>query len=142
MLPADYRFIVYNDCTQQLDFSGNSANEKASVTIHPYYLNPSDGKIDRGSEATHSAATDLANGITEVMGTESGEELVGMHGVFHVETDNGNADGNVILGIEYSTDGGSTWPSAATNWDPDSDMQLVSIITLSGAESHSTNFEL
>lgn len=141
MLPENYRFILYNDCGQQLDFSGNSANEKASVTIDKRYIDPSDGLINSESaDTTGSASTDLADGGTEVLLTKTGEERTYLEGYFHVETDNTSADGNVILGIEFQKPGTSTWPSDATNWDPDEDLIPIAVITLGGSESHSQSF--
>jgi len=145
MLADHWRFIVYNkDTTITLDFSANSANEKASAQFKRGYINPSDGLIDRESNdsTTHSAGTDLADGKKEVLTAVATEENTIMHGIFHVETDDSGAAGDVVLGIEHSPDQGTTWPSDAADWDPDTDMTVLKTITLSGAESHSTNFEV
>lgn len=138
MLPADYKFVLYNDCGQTI--IANSGE----VTIDQYYINPSDGKVDRvDSPTTHVLNEDVVNGdIAQLGSAESGEEYTGLHGEFYVTTDNASADGNVILGIMSSQDGGSTWPSGAVDFDPDQDLDLVSIISLNGAQSRRTNFEL
>ncbi len=142
MLPRAWRFIVYNTSGVQLDFSGNSANEKASAQFKRKYLSSGQSAADAGDPTTHSAATDLADGGTEALTSVTGETNLELDGIFHVETDNASADGDVVLGIESSPDGGTTWPSAATDWDPDTDMAPVAVITLSGAESHSTSFRV
>jgi len=144
MLPAgSYRYLVYNKSGVQLDFSGNSANEKAWVEFKRKIIHPSYGIWDPEDDdpTTHNAATDLADGSVEALTTISSEDQVFADGQFHVETDNASADGNVYLGIECSPDGG-TWPSASTDWNPDTDMQQVASITLGGAESITVDFHL
>lgn len=144
MLAAAWRFIVYNKCGEQLDFSGNSANESAEVIFKRKHFDSSNGVSEdkSGDPTTHSADTDLADGATEALTSVTGETELQMDGVFTVETDNASADGDVILGIERSPDGGTTWPSAATDWDPDTDMAPVAVITLGGAETVSTDFKV
>jgi len=66
MLPQRWRFVVYNDCGVQLDFSANSANEKGWAIIRRTIVNPADGKTDCHGDDTsgtkHSALSDLADG--------------------------------------------------------------------------------
>jgi len=146
MLPEYYKFHVINNSGQQLDFSGNSANEKASATLRPWKF-ASDGSISYGgSEVTVlTAASDLADG-----GNEEGSEqdntsnkYIGVHGYFRVETDNASADGDVTLAIEWSTDGtGGTFPSDETDFDPDVHLIPVAVVNLGGAEAKAVNFEI
>lgn len=142
-LAQAYRFIIYNrDTGVQLDFSGNSANESATVKFQGYSVNTSNGQLSYSSTVTQSASTDLANGSTETLSNNTGNTDIGLSGTFFVETDNASASGNVDLLYEESPDNGTTWPSDASNFDPDTDAQLVATVSLSGAQTVRTNFQI
>ena len=144
MLAATHRFIVHNNETSvTLDFSTNAANESATVTYKGKKPTSSAG-ISYGSEQSQSASTDIINGGTEALTTidNTTDNWFGIDGVFEVVTDNASADGDVVLLHEISTDGGTTWPSAAADWDPDTDADVVAVLTLGGAETVSTSFEI
>ena len=144
MLPQRWRFVVYNDCGVQLDFSANSANEKGWAMIRRTIVNPADGKTDCHGDDTsgtkHNATSDLADGAVLAL-TAMSQDHTDLAGQFHIETDNAGADGLVILGFEVDT-GDGNYPSDDTDWDPEKDMQMVAIITLAGADSITTDFML
>lgn len=140
-LPKAWRFVIYNDTGVSLDFSSNSANESASAQFVQANLDTSNGVSSYdGSSTTHSASTDIGNGSTETLTNVTGEDDLNMHGIFSVTTDNTSASGDVILGIESSPDGGTTWPSDSTNWDPSTDLDVIAVVNLSGAEAVDKNF--
>lgn len=134
-LPETWRFLVYNkDTGVTLDFSSNSANESATVAFRQ---TDGTGTANHdGSQTTHSASTDLASGSYEALTTVTGEDDIELQGYFEVITDNASASGDVILCVESSPDGGTTWPSDAANFDPEQDADIVKIFNFSGAETN------
>lgn len=141
MLPANFRFIIYNSCGQTLDFDGNSANETATVDFLAYQRHPTRLHIlPGGSKTTLTASADIADGGTEALTAQEIDGIESVYGRFAVTTDNASADGDVILGIEFSVDGGTTWPSASTNWDAGEDMHEVCRLTLGGAHADAVDF--
>lgn len=138
MLPVDYKLILYNETGRQLDFSGNSANEAADVRVKRKTIGGSDGLYDENSsEDNYSASTDLANGSTEVLGTVSGNTYPLADVEMTAKTDNASADGDLSLLLVRSADDGTTWPSDAGNWDPDTEADVVLVLNFGGAEEHS-----
>jgi len=133
-LPSNFRFIIFNNTGQQLDFNSNSENEKA------YIITTTSQRW--GSKAiTVEAKTDLANGDYEVLDSITVASLNSSFGIFHIETDNVSVSGDIILGIEHSPDGGETWPSDANNFSL-TDMSEVITMTLSGAQQRRINIAL
>lgn len=142
-LAQAFRFIVFNrDTGVSLDFNGNSANESADVKFQGYNVNTSNGTLSYSSTVPQSASTDISNGGTETLANNTGNTDIGMSGTFFVETDNASADGNVDLLYEESPDNGTTWPSDASNFDPDTDATLIATVSLSGAQAVRTNFKI
>ena len=139
-LPKTWRFLVHNKSGQTLDFAANSANEAATATVQPWHVKS--GKAEHGAEVSLAAATDLVNGGVEALTAQSDQEALGLHGVFLVKTDNAEAAGTVVLCIEWSTDGGTTWPSAAANFAPDADALPVCVLALAGAQTRSKPFRV
>ena len=137
-LPKTWRICVYNDSGVTLDFSTNEANEACKVTLEKWYAKS--GKIEHIAEVELDAATDLADGAVEALTTQSVETNVGFKGVIYAKTDNADATGDIVLFLEWSTDGGTTWPSAASGFDPDEDTLPVCILALGGAVERSRPF--
>lgn len=133
-LPSNFRFIIFNNTGQQLDFDSNSDNEKAYVTTTTY-------QRWGNKYNTVQAKNNLATGQYEVLDDISVEALSSSFGVFHIETDNASVNGDIILGIEHSPDGGETWPSDATDFSLDLVIEVVTI-TLSGSQQKRINFSL
>lgn len=136
-LPDSWRFVLYNKNTGvTLDFSSNSANESAVVAYRTVQGDGSGGATHTG-ESTASASTDLASGSYEFFPSAglTGQTDVDLYGQLRFETDNSSASGDVILGIEHSTDGQSTptWPSASSDFDADTDLTILTIINISGS---------
>lgn len=147
-LPPSWRWIAYNrDTGVSLDFSSNSANETLTVTYKRHYIDGSTaGSIKANHEGSEQSdaltGSDVANGGTATFGGNNSEDRLGMIGRFEVKTDNASASGNVDLLIEWSTDGGTTWPSDAADWDPDEDARKVATVSLGGAQTVATNFRV
>jgi len=132
-LPSNFRFIIFNNTGQTLDFDSNSDNEKAYIITTTYQR--WGNKI-----VTVEASTNLTDGSYEVLDDISVEALSSSFGIFHVETDNASVDGDIVLGIEHSPDG-ETWPSDANDFSL-TDMTEVITLTLSGAQQRRTNIAL
>lgn len=144
MLAQDYKFHFVNNSGVQLDFNGNSANEKIDLDLLAWKLDSNGAKVD-GSEVNlaYSAADIADGGSAEFTGQDNSTNLqLGLHGRFTVQTDNASAAGPVDLYLEYTTDGGTTFPSDAANFDPEQDLILVASVTLGGAQTRAVNFEL
>lgn len=145
MLPHYYKLHVLNNSGQTLDFSTNSANEKAKATIRRWKFDSTGAITWEGSEGTLvTAATDLADGASEEGSNidNSSDKYLGGEGYFRVETDNASAAGDVSLMLEASTDGGTTFPSDEADYDPDVHLVHVATITLGGAEAKGVSFSL
>lgn len=144
MLAGAWRFIIYNDTNVQLDFSSNGANEAAEVEFERAYLDPATGKARRvdGDPTTHSASIDLSAGEVEALSAVTDETALQLDGTFTVKSDNADCGGKVVLGVETSQDGGSTWPSDSPDWDPEEDLERVSAVLLDGAEEHARSIRL
>ena len=135
-----WRLLVYNrDTGITLDFS--TAGDDATVTYQTYSVDTSNGTLSWSAESTASLSTDTANGSYNTITSSTGSTAFGMVGSFEVTTD-GSPSGNVDLLIEYSTDGGTTYPSDAGGFDPDKDAQLIATVNLDAAETVRTNFQV
>ncbi|QNN23511.1 hypothetical protein HED60_14920 [Planctomycetales bacterium ZRK34] len=130
MLPRNYRLVVLNETGQTLDLSSNSANEKITVTLRPWKI--ASGVLYYGDEISSAGSTNLVDGGHEVLGAidNSVNLYMGASGVLKVETDNASAAGVVSLYIEHSTDGGNTWPSGLTDFNPELHADFVAQVQI------------
>lgn len=126
MLPQDYKFHFINNTGVQLDFNGNSANETIDLDFLKWKRD-ADGAItyNSGGETNQAySATDVADaGSAEFPGVDNATDLFdGVHGRLTVKTDNATADGLVELYVEWTSDGGTTFPSDAADFDASRDL--------------------
>jgi hypothetical protein len=147
MLAQDYKFHFVNRLGVDMDLSSNSANEKIDLDLQTYELG-ADGALSYNSEVNlaYSAADVSYNGSAECTGQDNSATLAyGLHGRLTVETDDPSADGTVDLYIEFTTDGGTTFPSDAADWDAEEDGIFVCSVKLVGDGAgyvRSTPFEI
>lgn len=143
MLGHHYKFHVINQCGQTLDFSTNGANESCTAKVRRWKYDTDGSLIYEASEgAVLTAASDLADGSSEEGSDQDNTTnlYLGLEGVFTVKTDNASAAGDVTLAYEESTDGGTTYPSDAADFDPTVHLRPLAIVTLGGAETQAVNF--
>jgi len=135
MLPnVSLKFWLVNNTGVQLDFSANSANEKATLDIQLWKLG-SDATRSTDDPADLTASSDVADGAAVELGTydNSTGSYWGLWGNLTLETDNGSADGNVLLMVEHADSDGN-FPSAESDTVVEDDLTLITVLNLAGAE--------
>lgn len=145
MLPSHYKLWCYVDLgANDLDASSN-ANEDLTVTLKPWKL-ASDGSITYGTEITRVLAADVAQGGASVIGAaidNSTDKNMGFHGTATVTSDDTTHDGVIELYMEWSTDGGTDYPSSAANFNVREDAVSIGAIEFNhdgtGVDVKSTN---
>lgn len=145
MLPRDYRLRILNKSGVTLDFSSNSANEKCSATCRGWKFDSNGAmSIESSERAIFTAAANVTdNGGEEGSSQDNSTDLyLGLNGTFRIQTDNGSASGDVILFLESSTDGGTTYPSDEANFDVEQHCQPLATINVSGAEEYMVNWSI
>jgi len=138
-LPPAWRFLVHNKTGVTFAFSTQTDNEVGSARFKKYNFDSSNLADWDASATVQSAATDLADGAIEALAATTGETKTGLAGVFEAKTDNASAAGDLVLLIEWSQDGGTTWPSGKADFDPDAEARQVGVINFNGAEDKSVN---
>lgn len=147
MLGKNYKFHIVNNLGSDMDLSSNSSNEIIQLNFTPWKFDSS-GALVYGSEIAKTfSASDVADGVSfEFSETDNGTDLnLGLVGEFNYLTDDASADGTVDLYIEDSTDGGTTYPSDAADFDPEQDLQPVASLEMTGdgaGYKRSKNFEV
>lgn len=133
MLPQDYKFHIVNKTGVQLDFSSNSANEKADLDFTKWKRD-ANNDITYDSETNLALSSDVANdGSDEFTAQDnSTDKYEGLFGRLTIETDNASADGYVQLYAEWTGDGGTTFPSDAADFDPEKDLVLLGSLEIVG----------
>ena len=139
MLAIKHRFIVYNKTGVTLDFMTNVAEIARLIYIGKKPTNTAG--INYGPVQTEVANSDIAPGGTGKLSTidNTTDQWFALDGVFEVVMDNTSAVGDVVL-LRETTTSLSAWPSDVADWDPDTDADVVAVLSLGGAEQKSTNF--
>lgn len=131
MLPEDYRFILLNKTGELAEWSTDPTNEKAEVRFTPWKY--SSGALLYGSEISsgQDGSADTADGAWQLLtAIDNGTNLfLGGHGELYCKTDKA-VNGYLYLYMEHSTDGGTTWPSAETDFDPEVNATLVAALKM------------
>ena len=147
MLGQHFKLHFVNNLGFDMDLSSNSANEKIEVNYKKWLITTS-GALEYDSETalTYTAADVADGGSAELTADDNSTDLDwGAHGEINVLTDDASADGTVDLYVEWSTDGGTTYPSDAADFDPVADLLLVATLNIAGdgaCYKRSTNFEV
>jgi hypothetical protein len=140
MLPKYYKFHVLNKTGQTIDCSSNPGNEGITVTTLPWKFQA--GQVAYGTEqAALTAATDLTNNNSEEGSLQTNTDYMGVHGTITVQTDNTSVAGDIVLGIEWSTNG-TTFPSDSADFDVLQHCDLLVSVYLDDAATKTINFEI
>lgn len=120
MIPDHCKLHIVNNlhASNDLDASSN-ANEALVVTLAPWKFD-SNGALSYGSEITRTLAADVAGGASSVVGAEidnGTNKYLGYHGRITLDSDDTTHDGAIDLYVEFSTDGGTSYPSDESEWD-------------------------
>jgi hypothetical protein len=134
MLAQDYKFHFVNNLGVDMDLSTNSSAEKIDLDLMAWKRNSS-GALVYGSEVNlaYSAADIADGGSAEFTGQDNSSNLQeGVHGIVRVETDDATASGTVDIFVEWTTDGGTTFPSDAADFDCEQDAEHVCSVPIVG----------
>ena len=147
MLPQHYKFHIQNRTGATIEFSTDGANN--SFTILGRGWKWASGAVSYGTEFTAFAdpTADLAAGtsLEAASAVDNSTDLfVGAHFIATITTDAAAAaTGMIDIYVEYSTDGGTTYPSDAADFIATEDLiHVASINCASTSEDRSVNFEL
>ncbi len=147
MLATHFKFHFENNTGFDLDLNGNSSAEILQVNYKKWKLTTG-GALEFDSETalTYTAA-DIADGASaELTEDDNSTDLDwALHGEMNLLTDDSGAAGTVDLYVEFSTDGGSTYPSDAADFILSEDALLVAALQIAGdgtGYKRSTNFEI
>jgi len=147
MLAQHFRFHIVNNIGVDMDLSSNSANEIFQLNFRKWKITTG-GALEYDGEGTlTSTAADVANGASfELTADNNSTDLHwGLHGEYSFQTDDATADGTVDLYVEWSTDGGTEYPSDAADFNAEEDLQFVASLRIDGdgaGYKRSTNFSL
>lgn len=146
MLPAYYRFHVYNDSDQTLTYDDGA---RISVILTPWKM--TSGAMAQGSNITDNTAflntgeTLAASNSTEGTVQDNTTNLyIGATGIFEVTADVTSTDGDFVLYMETSPDN-TNWPSDQADFDVTMDCIHVATLTMStdaADEDRAVNFEI
>ena len=135
MLPQDYRFSFENRTGVQLDFNGNSANEKIDLDFKPWKRD-SNGALVYASEVNLAySAADIADTAGAAFTDQDNATNLndGVFGILTVLTDNASADGAVLLYVEWASDGtGTVFPSDLADFVRSEDAILLGALNIVG----------
>lgn len=146
MLPRNYKFHIVNNSGVTIEFSTDDANNTFTIKGRGWKYT-SAGALSYGSEQTCFAdpTSDLADGSSLEAASEvdnSTDLFLGMHFIASLVTDAATS-GTLDIYYEYSTDGGTTYPSDAPDFDTEADLIYVASIPLgTTTEDRTVNFEL
>lgn len=144
MLGEHYRFHIVNNGGATVQFSTDGANN--SFTIDAILW-----KFDSNGEVVHSTETelfadpsaDLSDGSSAEGSSvdNSSNHYIGAECIAIFESD-ATLDGTIDIYYEQSTDGGTTFPSDAADFQIEEDLQLVASIRVDTNEDRSINFSI
>lgn len=147
MLGQHFKFHIVNNLGLDMDLDSNSANEVIQINWLAWKLNSS-GALTWDAEETRTFTTsDIADGVSfEFAAKDNSSDLfVGLVGEMNYLTDDASAAGTVDLYVEYSTDGGTIYPSDAADFIAIEDLLHVAILNIAGdgaGYKRSINFEV
>lgn len=141
MLPQTWSWILWNQCGVSIDYDNG---DTATVFYQPWKRDRDTNLITFGSEVSQSINSLWGHTGTKILGDidNSTNLWAGLHGTFEVVTDDAAADGPLMLLMQMSTDGGTTFPTDAANWDKERDVILVAALEIVGAQTRRVNFEI
>lgn len=141
MLPQSYKFHVVNN----LGIEITGATDAVTINTRGWKFNSS-GSLLFGSEVAAFAQTGvLADTATEAGSAQdnSTDLNLGLHATASGTISAASPDGSLDFYVEFSTDGGSSFPSDAPGFDLEQDLIFVGSAMFDGTpESHSINFTL
>ena len=144
MLPEHFKIHFINRLGVDMDLSSNSSNETIKVWVQRWKIT-SAGVVqyDTRDSLTYSAADIADGGSAEFAEIDNGgsELWHGAHCQVEVKTDDSGADGSVDVMWEWSTDG-SDYPSDASNFAAERDLEPLKQVIIGGAHTRQRNFEL
>lgn len=146
MLGRHWRFRIVNNTGATIQFSADDANNTFTIDGRSYLIDPSTGKISwESSEQTVFAdpTSDLSDGASLAGATQdnSSDGYTGFKGIATLLTD-AAVDGQIDIYLEESTDGGSTWPSDAADFQADEDLIHVAALFCDTNDDRSVNLEI
>ena len=149
MLPEHFRFRVLNKTGQAIQNTTDGSNNDVEVTYRRWKFASGALSWVDASEQSQNATSDIADDGTEELAEidNSSDLALGMVGNFRVKTDGAGSavDGNVLLLLDVSVDGGTTYASDAADFDPDNDLPVVASVYIpsgTGTFEHSVPFSL
>ena len=144
-LPRNYKFHFVNNLGVDMDLSSNSANETITLTLRHLKYDSSGALEYAGSETslTYSAADVADGGSAEFTAQANNTDLfVAADCEVQVVTDDATAAGYVDIYWEWATDGGTTFPSDAAQFDPEQDLQPLASVRIDGADARTVPFRI
>ena len=144
MLQRDYKFHIVNNTGATIEFSTDGANNSFTILASPWKA-PA-GVLEYGSEQTWFAdpTADLTDGASLEASSavdNSSNLWMGAHCIATLVTD-AATDGTLQIYYEYSTDGGTTFPSDAADFDITDLIPAATLASVSPDEDRTVNFEL
>lgn len=145
-LPQFFKLHFENNLGLDMDLSSNSANEIFQVNYKKHKFAATGALVYDGETVLTFTASDVADGVSaELTADDNSADLhLGLHGEMNFETDDAAAAGTVDLYIEWSTDGGTTYPSDAADFIVSEDALHLAALTIVGdgaGYKRSINFE-
>jgi hypothetical protein len=146
ILPPFFRFVFRNNTGATIEFSTDDANNNLEVSARPWKGLWNDTvHFGQPLVLTSDLASDLANGAVAIGPTFRNVAAIweGMFCMAALSTDaNAPGDGAFEIYWEWSLDGVS-WPSDSAEFSPADNLPMVaSIVTTSGGESRSAQFQI
>lgn len=134
MLGRHYKFHVVNNLGADMDLSSNTSGEIFELTFRQWKFSSGELAYNASEVSQTYTAADVANGASfELAEVDNSTDLyLGLHGMIKFETDDNTHSGTVDLYYEVSTDGGTTYPSDAPDFDPEQDLQPVTSLQIIG----------
>lgn len=147
MLAKHFKFHIVNNTGVTIEFSTDGANNTFTITAEGWNFDSSGGLVFHGSEDTWFAdpTSDLTDGssLEAAAAVDNSTDLfLGAHCTAALITD-AATDGTLEIYYEFSTDGGTTYPSDATDFIAAED--LIFLTQISGGtttEDRTVNFEM
>ena len=147
MLPKHFKFHIVNNTGVTIEFNTDDANNTFTIKAEGWKLTSAGALEFHGSEDTWFAdpTADLADGSSAEAASavdNSSDLFLGAHCIASLVTD-AATNGSLDIFVEYATDGGTTYPSDAADFDAEEDLILVASIKCgTTTEDRTVNFEV
>jgi hypothetical protein len=145
MLPQYFKLHVVNNTGVTIEFSTDGVNNTFTIDGLGWKIVNGALVYDTEQEVFADPSSDLADGSSleaSAAVNNSSDLFFGMDCLATLVTDAVCA-GTFEIYYEHSTDGGTTYPSDATDFDPEQDLTLVATMDMNnGAETRSVNFSI